>query len=143
MALAAGVRVNQVILADPYQSSDWDTDNSIVCNAQLLNAAVFEQHTGFAPPPIPITAEQYADEGIPFYNVYQEPSGISGKFKGLKSVAQMEIDKGRSKRARQHGEEKTLKFPTLDISGCFRMSSFVPVGEMLRKLEMVRVAQDL
>jgi hypothetical protein len=71
--------------------SDWLPGRTTVFNAQILNSAAYQVVTGEAPPMQPITANMYATKGFPFFKMYEEPSGISGNFGAVKSIA--EIDK--------------------------------------------------
>jgi hypothetical protein len=136
MAIAAGGLIKQTIIKDDIPADEWDTDNSVLINVQLIDAAAFARITGFTPLPSPITASTYAKSGYPFYSMYEEPSGIKGNFKGLKSIAEME--KGR---ATGHPKEKHLQFPVVALSAS--RSSFVPVSEMKARLNNVKAAQDL
>ena len=45
------------------------------------------------PPATPISAETYASEGLPFFDIYNETSMIAGDFKGVKSVGVMDTEK--------------------------------------------------
>ena len=90
MGVAAGGRIFQSIVRDPYSASKWNKDATIVFNVQILNALCFEQVTGRAPPATPISAKTYADQGLPFFELYEEPSNVSGLFDNVKSVAEID-----------------------------------------------------
>jgi hypothetical protein len=64
-----------------------------VFNTQILNSAVYQRVTGEAAPTRPITAATYASFGLPFFHMYEEPSGIHGDFGMVKSVAELDKKK--------------------------------------------------
>ncbi|KAF2688901.1 hypothetical protein K458DRAFT_331541 [Lentithecium fluviatile CBS 122367] len=88
MSVAAGGKISQVIMPDD-QGSDWLVDRTTVFNVQVLNSTVYKVVTGSEPPSKPIDAITYQDHGLPFFAHYEEPSGISGDFSMVKSVAQI------------------------------------------------------
>ncbi|RYP35756.1 hypothetical protein DL767_003701 [Monosporascus sp. MG133] len=45
-------------------------------------------------PPCPIDASTYAEADLPFFDLYEEPSSIAGDFEALKSVNEIEQDRG-------------------------------------------------
>ncbi|KAF2128768.1 integral membrane protein [Dothidotthia symphoricarpi CBS 119687] len=89
MTVAAGGKIQQVIKADK-NGEGWLSDRTTVFNVQILNAAVYKAVTGDAPPSKPPNAETYKENGLPFFKMYEEPSGISGDFGLVKSVAQID-----------------------------------------------------
>jgi hypothetical protein len=92
MAVAAGGRITQTIVRDLYASSRWEAGPPIVFNLQVLNSACFESVTGQAALQSPINAKTYADLGYPFFDMYEEPSGVTGNFAQVKSVAELDDD---------------------------------------------------
>ena len=102
MAVAAGGNIVQSIVRDPFSATDWKKEATVVFNVQMLNASFFESVTGTAAPPTPVTAKSYADAGLPFFELYEEPSSVSGKavFDKVKSIAAID---GK--------EESNYKFP--------------------------------
>lgn len=106
MGVAPGGLIKQCVLKDRYLASIWDRDSSICFNVQILNSAMFQQVTGQAPPPTPITAKTYADQGLPFYKMYGEKSTIRGDFDGIKSV--MEMDKIKNENGKREKEGDAL-----------------------------------
>ena len=89
MAIAAGGSIRQTIRRDPYRSHDWHKNAVIVFNVQILNSDVFECITGHEPPPSPITAQTYAELGLPFFTIEDKASGVSGAFDKVQSVAEI------------------------------------------------------
>lgn len=89
MSIAAGGHIHQVIYTDK-MGDEWLPDRTTVFNVQVLNSAVYKAVTGRAPPTKPIDAKTYKKNGLPFFKMYEEPSGISGTFGLVKSVGQID-----------------------------------------------------
>lgn len=85
MAIAPGGFIEQTIVEDPVAAEDWDKENTIMFNVNLLNPAAFQHVLGITPPESPINAALYEEYDLPFYKIYEEPSGISGNFGGTSS----------------------------------------------------------
>lgn len=139
MVVAAGGLIKQTIVRDDVPAQDWDLNNTVFFNMQLINASAFPSITGMPAPQTPISAATYAAHGYPFYEMYEEPSGIKGDFRGLKSVA--EIDKQRAAHVAMHGAEKDLSFCTVTIGDM--MPSFVPVSQMVQQMAYLNIANNL
>jgi hypothetical protein len=105
---------------------DWLPGRTTVFNAQVLNSAAYCSVTGVAPPTEPIDAATYARNGLPFFKMYEEPSGIHGKFSAVKSVTA--IDKTKEKGV----EPRTV-----------RISSSVGIINCNGPLSRFRTARDL
>ncbi|KAH7066018.1 integral membrane protein [Paraphoma chrysanthemicola] len=91
MSIAAGGQIHQVIRPDA-KGDEWLADRTTVFNVQVLNSAVYKAVTGTAPPTEPIDAKTYKDHGLPFFKMYEEPSGIAGDFGLVKSVGQINAE---------------------------------------------------
>lgn len=89
MSVAAGGEIKQNITADNH-GADWQPLRTTVFNVQILNAAFYQAVTGKEPPTRPITAADYAEHDLPFFELYEEPSNTHGAFDAVKSVAQIE-----------------------------------------------------
>jgi hypothetical protein len=89
MTIAAGGKIRQVIRPD-YQGDEWLADRTTVFNVQILNSVVYQSVTGSAPPSQPMDAQTYKQHGFPFFDIYEEPSGVSGDFSMVKSVGQID-----------------------------------------------------
>jgi hypothetical protein len=89
ISIAAGGLIKQVIHRDFYPANKWDSAKTTVFNAQMLNSAKYKTVTGMAPPTRPMNHATYADYGLPYYSVFEEPSGIHGNFGLVKSVGQV------------------------------------------------------
>jgi hypothetical protein len=112
LTVAAGGRIEQVIVPDIYKPDQWNTENVIMFNMQLFDATTFEHVLGIKAPPTPIDAKTYARYGYPFYDLYQEPSGIEGVFP-VQSVG--DLDKANCTNLETHEVEKDLAFPVANI----------------------------
>ncbi|KAF2971846.1 hypothetical protein GQX73_g1661 [Xylaria multiplex] len=104
MGVAAGGKIDQVIYEDRNSPSIWATDSTITIPVHILTTTMFRDVTGHKPPPCPISAATYANAGLPFFDLPEEPSGISGAFDGVKSVNEINVDRGMAS-----GEEPNVK----------------------------------
>ncbi|PVH76461.1 hypothetical protein DL98DRAFT_361971, partial [Cadophora sp. DSE1049] len=93
MAIAPGGFINQTIVKDLGPAGDWNQDNIIMFNVQLLNTSTFEAILGMKAPETPATPELYKQYGYPFYKLFEELSGIRGNFTKVKSVAKLDKKK--------------------------------------------------
>lgn len=140
MAIAGGGNIKQAIVKDIYDPDNWDVENCILFNVNLLPAANFKQLTGLEPPPTPVSAKEYESWGLPFYDIYNEPkSGIHGNFGNLKSVASMDVVKGVKKSTDE--KEKDIKFPVVELFTSKAASSFRPVAEMKKDVARLNIAR--
>lgn len=114
VTIASGGRIKQVIHKDPYPPKIWDTKRTTTFGVQLFDASEFENITGFEAPPTPIDAKAYADHGYPFFELYEEESGVSGNFP-LQSVATLDWDL-MNEYTKLHEQEESLEFPFVILS---------------------------
>ena len=97
MGICPGGTIEQAIIKDEYDPGSWDSDCSIIFNVDILDSQVFKRYTGIKPPTTPVTAQQYAAHGFPYYDIYDEkPSGIRGDFANVKSVNQKDLEEERT-----------------------------------------------
>lgn len=90
MGIAAGGVINQVIHPD-LGTTEWDATQTKTFNVQILNSAEFEAVTGVkAIKPPESTAMDGFGLGLPFFKLFEEPSRISGAFKAVKSINQVD-----------------------------------------------------
>ncbi|KAI1102130.1 hypothetical protein F4804DRAFT_313964 [Jackrogersella minutella] len=94
MGIAAGGRIEQNIVEDTMDATQWAKDMTMTIPLQILNSVAFRRVTGKKPPPSPVKASTYADAGLPFFSMYEEPSGVAGNFQVVKSVNEIEQDRG-------------------------------------------------
>ncbi|KAH6682475.1 hypothetical protein B0J14DRAFT_468361 [Halenospora varia] len=139
MAVAVGGFVNQTIIKDPILTKDWDKDNTIMFNIQLLNAGFFEHLLGIPPPSTSHSGDYYSDLRLPFFEHYEEPSGINGEFWAVKSVGQIELAKGRK---RLRDGDKDLVFPVVGLNTVDERAPFIPLAELEAALEDVEESED-
>ena len=75
MGLGAGGRIDQEIYEDDFEESDWQTLPSGKVWVHLVAAADWPRFTGEPMPSSPITAEDYAEAGLPWFD-YWNPTGV-------------------------------------------------------------------
>lgn len=140
MAIASGGFIKQIILKDPVPAADWNQDNIIMFNVQLLNASTFEAILGMKAPKTPVTPELYKQYDYPFFKLYEELSGIKGNFTNVTSVAKLDKKKGKK---RKYPDDEFIEFPIVEPNAVDQRRPFLPVSEMLALLSTLNVAQDL
>ncbi|KAI0381386.1 hypothetical protein F5Y04DRAFT_288960 [Hypomontagnella monticulosa] len=91
---AEGGKVRQSVREDTISASRWMKDRTVTIPVQILDTAAFRQVTGTDPPPCPIDASTYAEAGLPFFKMYEEPSTVSGNFDAVKSINEIEQNRG-------------------------------------------------
>ena len=101
MGIAPGGLIEQCVLKDIYPASSWDSARTIQLHVQILNTDLFRAVTGKAPPKSPISAQTYAQHGLPFYKIYDEKSDIKGDFGNIKSVKEINHSKGKTRAGKQ------------------------------------------
>lgn len=95
MGIAAGGTIKQTIVEDKSDPRQWNTDKARLINVQIVNSVWFEEITGMAMPPTPISMETYASTGLPFFDIYNEtPSDVAGSFAAVRTVSEMDVAKG-------------------------------------------------
>lgn len=96
MGLAPGGKMKQDIYEDNYGYNAWEQSHSSRCFMTILNALSWTQVTGENPPTPPITARQYKDAHIPWFDHYdtnQKALVGSTKLSWLKSIVGMSAGK--------------------------------------------------
>lgn len=96
MGLGAGGRMKQEIYEDPNDLDVWDSDNTGRCFVHLCNALVWREITGTNPPPPPVTAKEYKEHGLPWFDFYRDDIAVlkgSKKLAGVKSVVALSKEK--------------------------------------------------
>lgn len=98
MGLGLGGLMRQDIEADPHGTSAWDLAHPARCFIHLANAQQWQAITGEPMPTTPITPEQYARHGIPWFDHAAPGPKAPGSdtLAGLKTVAEVEADAGRT-----------------------------------------------
>lgn len=89
MGLGAGGRMKQEIYRDTYALADYALDLGEACFVHVLNSQVWRACTGEAPPQPPVTAVQYRQYNLPWFDYYRDDAEAvpgSGLLARLKSV---------------------------------------------------------
>jgi len=98
MGLAPGGKMKQKIYRDPFNFSDWDHNTSSRCFVHIANSLVWRAITGENPPATPITAKEYNDYDLPWFDYYDdktealEGSATLAKLKSIMQKAQEKKD---------------------------------------------------
>lgn len=114
MGLAAGGKMQQSIYPDPHGVETWDANNFGRVYVHIVNSMMYEELTGNPPPKTPITAKTYTHYGYPWFTLYDEHMGDispSGKLKNVKSVKEMDKEKGFSPQQ----DDSTVDIPKKQI----------------------------
>ncbi|KAM7214384.1 hypothetical protein V8F06_010222 [Rhypophila decipiens] len=64
MGLAAGSKIHQAILGDPFAPFAWRKGQTTMLSVQILNSVAFEAFTGMLALSTPITPEMYIEQGL-------------------------------------------------------------------------------
>jgi hypothetical protein len=92
---------------------------------------------GICAPPTPVTARSYAQQGFPFFAIYEEPkSSISGDFSLVQSVAAIDELRGDKTKAREMAEP--IAFPVILLDSEDRIT-FRPVSELIHETQKANV----
>ena len=75
MGLGAGGTMKQKIYPDPYGLDAWDQTRFGTLTVHIVNSEDYRALTGSNPPPTPVTAQQYTDHGLPWFDLYDEEAG--------------------------------------------------------------------
>ncbi|OAG42872.1 hypothetical protein AYO21_02823 [Fonsecaea monophora] len=96
MGLAAGGKLVQDIYRDHNPASIWNTEAARLVHVHILDPASCEAVTHVVPPPPPIDAMGYVEEGGAFFVVEEQPENRvdGGDFDNVKSVSAMDQQKG-------------------------------------------------
>lgn len=97
MGLAAGGRIKQQIHADPFEFSDWDHSARSRCFVHICNSLMWREFAGTEPPTKSPTPIDYEQNGLPWFNYYDEKTETvpgSTALNGLKNIFEMEGQDG-------------------------------------------------
>lgn len=114
LGIAPGGRINQEIYDDDYGLDAWDLSAGVRCFVNTVNSESWQKLTGQAMPEEPITARDYNEAGIPWFDYYAaDKTALPGSrlLKSLKSLRQ----KPNTSEIAQIGESLSLA-PRVDLS---------------------------
>lgn len=97
MGLALGGRMKQEIYKDSYGFDVWDRSHCSRCFVTILNALEWQAITGELQPKLPISAKEYKEHGIPWFDYYaadQTPLGGAPQFQKVRSVSELAKENG-------------------------------------------------
>lgn len=95
MGLGAGGQMKQEIYQDERPLSDYDQEQTSRCFVHLCNSALWKAVTGSRPPHHPMSAQLYAEHGLPWFDYYRDDLGAidgSKELAALKTVADLYED---------------------------------------------------
>ena len=96
MGLAPGGRMRQEIYEDPYLIEDWDTEHGSRCFVHLVSSVAWKEITGENPPSKPLSAKDYTEHGLPWFEFYDtDARALAGgkHFERIKSVGALAKEK--------------------------------------------------
>jgi hypothetical protein len=97
MGLAPGGRMRQEVYRSERPLTDWDSAHASRCFVHLTNSMVWRAVTGAEPPNPPLTAQEYAAHGLPWFDYYdagREALEARAALAGVRSVAQIGTSRG-------------------------------------------------
>lgn len=97
MGISRGGSIKQQILRDHYGVQSWNETAKRLLNIRIVNSDLFHEITGRLPPKSPITVEAYEEQGIPWFDQYDETAESvvpAKKFAAVKSVATIDMLRG-------------------------------------------------
>lgn len=97
MGLGAGGKMKQKIYPDPHGIDTWDAGNYGRVFVHIVNSMMYRQITGKEPPPTPVTAQQYTNNGLPWFDLYDEHMGdiaAPETLQNVQSIKDMDEEKG-------------------------------------------------
>jgi hypothetical protein len=121
MGLGMGGSMRQEIFDDEYGLEAWDIENSQRCFVMLTNAEQWINITGEEPPLSPISAAQYTDAGLPWFDFY---GGDKKAIDGAKTLGRIKSIKQLSdqKRTSVWPSEKPVVSPVVKTIGKGKVS---------------------
>jgi hypothetical protein len=97
MGIAAGGKLIQDIYVDTNPRHIWNKPRTRLVNVHILDSFTFETITHIVPPPTPITAKAYNDQGFHVFLLEEEVDGrldSGNPLKGVKSVSMIDKETG-------------------------------------------------
>lgn len=128
MTISPGGLIKQDIVRDTHKPEEWDAANTILFNVQLLNSTVFRDVTNMAPPESPVDAATYAQYGLPFYALYNEPEAAETGVDDLLTVA--ETDAAQGKKNDTVARVEFVRSPLIMLDPAGKKIAFRPLAHL-------------
>jgi len=96
LGLAAGGKMKQQIVQDPYGAEFWDLNSKCRVFVHIVNSEMYKEITGETAPETPISAKTYSSYNYPWYDHYCEGVGNVPKsniLSNVKTVKQIDQEK--------------------------------------------------
>ncbi|MHA2284122.1 MAG: hypothetical protein ACXAC5_25055 [Promethearchaeota archaeon] len=97
MGLGAGGEMKQKIYPDSYGIDVWDQDNFGRVAIHIVNSVHFLEFTGIQPPPTPVDTKTYTENGLPWFELYDESKADiapSEHLTEVKTIAEIDAQQG-------------------------------------------------
>jgi hypothetical protein len=97
MGLGAGGKMKQKIYPDAYGIDVWDQDSFGCVNVHIVNSAQFLELTGIQPPPTSINVKTYTENGLPWFDLYEEAKedvAPSELLTAVKTITEIDAQQG-------------------------------------------------
>jgi tetratricopeptide (TPR) repeat protein len=98
MGISRGGSVKQQIYRDHYGVQSWNETAKRMLNIRIVNSDLFHEITGEDAPESPITMEAYKEQGIPWFDKYDESAesvAPAKRFTAVKGVATIDMLRGK------------------------------------------------
>jgi len=114
MGLAPGGKMRQEIYEDPFNFNDWDHSTSSRCFVHIANSLVWRAITGENPPTTPMTAKEYSNHGLPWFDYYDDRAKA---LEGSETLAKLKsiIQKARKENDNPLPENETVKLERVKV----------------------------
>ena len=112
MGLAPGGLMRQEIIEDNHGLDAWDTSVSSRCFVHLVNSRSFQSITGCGPPTEPMTAAQYENSGIPWFNYWDDENAA---LQGSKVLARLDSVAAKKIKEGKEVDEPIVKIENQDV----------------------------
>src|SRR5690606_8796793 len=91
MSLAAGGKMRQQVFEDSFGFDVWDLEHSTKVFVHLTNSMLWRVITGQDPPTVPLTAKEYTQRGLPWFDYYAEKpyKKVTDEMRHIKSMKEM------------------------------------------------------
>jgi hypothetical protein len=97
MGLAVGGMIRQRVHPDPYGIDTWDLQNYGQAFVYIVNSEQYRELTGLEPPATPISTRTYIENGLPWFDLYDEARGdlaAAKRLAPLKTIGEIDAARG-------------------------------------------------